>query len=168
MPPRRRSPWNIVLLAAGFVFVGLIWFFLCKYIIYLFQDPHTPFKDVASGHDTQMIFIVIPLFLPAVAWGLLCANALPWLIPPARRALEKEGKETDRSFKKTSTPLLIAAIILTLICVPVAVFSASRITVRPGPEEPRHDTRSRQKVVEQGGTPWAEPTTEPSVEPSTE
>ena len=127
---RRKSPWNILLFMVGFICIGLIWFYLSKHIIYLFQSPTASFKDISDKNNVQMIFITIPLFFPSIAWGYLCANILMWLVPPARKRFNKEAKGHKKcSFKEATGGLFKAAVILSIICIPIAIFASSKIKI---------------------------------------
>ena len=125
---RRQSPWNLLLFVFGFSFIGLIAVQLNKWIIYLFQTPGTPFPTIARGHDKELIFITIPVFLTAIPWGFMAANILIWLIPPARKVLEQEAEGHRRcSFKEAMRDLFKFALITALICIPIAIFASSKI-----------------------------------------
>ena len=125
---RRKSPWNILLLVFSFSSIGFIAFHLSKFIIYLFQAQRTPFPVIAKGHDIELIFITIPSFITALPWGLMAGNILIWLIPPARKALDKEAQgHKGCSFKESMAVLLKIALAVSLICIPIAIFASSRI-----------------------------------------
>ena len=125
---RRKSLWNVLLFVFAFLSIGFITFYSSKYIIYLFQSATTPFSTIAQKHDIQLIFITLPLFLVSIPWGLMLGNILIWLIPPARRTLDKEAEGYKGcSFEESMRNLFKMALIMPVILIPIAIFASSRI-----------------------------------------
>jgi len=125
---RRRSPWNLLLFLVVAVMVGLIWFSGCRFILYLPHGSAVRFSEISRGHDLQMIFVVIPLFFPSIAWGMIVANTILWTIPPARRAFDREAHgHKGCSFSEAMSGLLKFALIATVIAVPIALIASYRI-----------------------------------------
>ena len=125
---RRKSLWNVPLFVLAFLYVGFITFYSSKYIVYLFQSATTPFSAIAQKNDIQLIFVTVPLFLVSIPWGLMLGNILIWLIPPARRTLDKEAQGYKGcSFKESMRNLLKIALIMSVILIPIAVFASSKI-----------------------------------------
>jgi hypothetical protein len=127
---RCKSPWNILVLLSGFVSIGVITNYLSRFIIYMFQSPEIQFSVISKGNDIELIWIVIPVFLTAIPWGLMLGNIFAWIIPPARRVLDKEAEgHKGCSFKKSMSGLFKMALIISLICIPIAIFASSKIRI---------------------------------------
>jgi len=68
------------------------------------------------------------IFFPSVAWGMIIANTIMWMIPAARRTFEREADgHKGCSFSKTMSGLLKFGLISTVITVPIALFASYRI-----------------------------------------
>jgi hypothetical protein len=75
-----------------------------------------------------MIFVTIPLFFPSIAWGMIIANTIMWMIPAARRTFEREAAgHKDCSFSESMSGLLKFGLIATVITVPIAFFASYQI-----------------------------------------
>jgi hypothetical protein len=114
---RRRSPWDLLLIPAFVASLGLLWWFFVALLLvahgnlYLGQDLASTPRGVGP-----ILTTVSPLFA-AIPLGMLFANALVWLIPPARRALEREALAPRASFQTTQGCLLRG----TTLMVPIAL-----------------------------------------------
>jgi len=125
---RRKSLWNVLLFVFAFLSIGFITFYSSKYIIYLFQPDTTPFSAIGQKNDIQLIFIIVPLFLVSIPWGLMLGNILIWLIPPARRTLDREAQGYKGcSFNESMRGLCKIASIMSVIFIPIAIFASSKI-----------------------------------------
>jgi hypothetical protein len=110
------------------VMAGLVWFNACRFILYLPHNSAVPFAEIAEGHDLQMIFVIIPLFFPSMAWGMIFANVIMWMLPSARRTFEREAHGYEGcSFSEAMSGLLKFALIATVIAVPIALIASYRI-----------------------------------------
>jgi hypothetical protein len=125
---RRRSPWNLLLFLVVAVMIGLVWFNACRFILYLPHNSAVPFAEIAKGHDLQMIFVMISLFFPSIAWGMIFANAIMWMLPSARRTFEREAQgHKGCSFFEAMSGLMKFALTATVIAVPIALIASYRI-----------------------------------------
>jgi hypothetical protein len=125
---RRKSPWNIVLAIVAVVAIGLVYCLVVAAVIYLPHPPDTTFRQISNGHDIQMILITLPLFFPSIAWGMVLANLLMWLIPPARATLDREAEGYKGcAFRELMSGLMKFAVIATVIAVPIALIASYRI-----------------------------------------
>jgi hypothetical protein len=125
---RRRSPWNLLLFPVVAVMVGLVWFNACRFILYLPHSSPVPLREISKGNDLQMIFVIIPLFFPSIAWGMIFANTIMWMLPPARRTFEREAHgHKGCSFFEATSGLLKFALIATVIAVPISLIASYRI-----------------------------------------
>lgn len=125
---RRKSPWNIMLAIFAVVAIGFLYCLFCTAIIYLPHPPGTTFRQVANGHDIQMILITVPLLFPSIGWGMILANLFMWLIPPARATFDLEAVGYKGcSFRESMSGLMKFAVIATVIAVPVALIASYRI-----------------------------------------
>lgn len=125
---RRKSPWNLVLAFVVIAMIGFVWFNSCKVILYLPHDSTISFREIARGHDVQMIFVTIPLFFASIAWGMIIANCMMWMVPAARRTFEREAQgRKGCSFAEAMPRLLKFAILLSVITIPIAIFASYNI-----------------------------------------
>jgi hypothetical protein len=115
---RRRSPWNLILIPAFVASLGLLWWFFVALLL-------VAHRNLYSGQDLYskprgigpILTAVSPLFA-AIPLAMLFGNALVWLIPPARRALEREATLVPRaSFQTTQGCLLRGSTLM----VPIAL-----------------------------------------------
>ena len=97
---KQKSPWDLVCLVVGFVWLGVFWYalFQVAWMLHVLLYPEhaglrkefwcegIPFRMFLSS-----FLMLMPLFVPAAVAGFLSANCLMWLIPPARRAMETEA-----------------------------------------------------------------------------
>jgi hypothetical protein len=112
----RKSPWDLlgmvvavlIMLPAGY---GL---WLCGWQLHLlFYPAHADhvrefWHAGISGRAFMSSFLLaMPLFIPAIVFGLAISNFLMWLIPPARRALNAEAAgDTEMTFRGANLGLL--------------------------------------------------------------
>jgi hypothetical protein len=108
--------------------IGLVWYSAFKFILYLPYNSPVPFREIAKGHDLEMIFVATPLFFPSIAWGMIFANIVMWTLPRARRTFKTEAQgHKGCSFSETMSRLLKFALISTVIAVPIALIASYRI-----------------------------------------
>jgi hypothetical protein len=130
---RRRSPWNLILIPFGlggwlgtwYLLFRLVWnFHHWLYPQHLFSDFWREGIPFASFVPSFLM-----LFAPAVAAlcvGLMIANCIVLLIPPARRALDAEAVGYPGTGFKEATRALFGLLKWALpIGMAVAMFAAS-------------------------------------------
>lgn len=97
---RRKSLWHLPKILVSFIFLGAIWYFLFKGLweIHLFVYPvHAGHlgefwqKNISFRSFLSSFLLVLPLFLPAMGASFILANLIFWLIPPARKAFQREA-----------------------------------------------------------------------------
>ena len=122
---RRRSPWNLLLLLVTVLATGAAWWLLFRAVA-LVQRAVAPAKvfGVNMSHPGE-ILMVVPPFFPAVAIGMLLANAILWCISPARRALERESKGfPGTDFAAAMKQVGLAGLVLLAIAIPLSILGA--------------------------------------------
>lgn len=127
---RRRSPWNLVLIpltlagwfGAWYVLFRVVWAF------HVTLYPQHAFRDFWPKGISFTSFVLSFLMLFAVApgamiVGFIFANGLTWLIPPARRVLDREAvgypgtgfREATGALLKLAVWIVPAGLIIALI-----------------------------------------------------
>lgn len=125
---RRRSAWNW-LLPALFLPLWLGFLGLC---VEAASQLHVLMHPGAAGHmaafwrgglDGPRLLILIPLLIATLAPALMLANFLIYRIPPARRALQQEGRGHAGADYDSSQRTLFrfGVIIAALAAIPVAI-----------------------------------------------
>jgi hypothetical protein len=113
---RRKSAWNILLFPLVFA-LGAVAYWILIEAVWRLRGALVPAEDRSLGEmlhgscDGVSIFLmmVAPLFA-ALPIGMLAANALVWCVPPARRALDREGEgHWHASFAESQRDLLVIA-----------------------------------------------------------
>ena len=97
---KRKSPWNLLCVLLGFALALLAWYYLFQAAWWLHVErypAHAGLKrefwraGISVRAFISSFLLLMPLAVPAIVGGLLSANLLVWLIPPARRAMEHEA-----------------------------------------------------------------------------
>ncbi len=106
---RRKSRWNLLLLAFAVVGVAASW-----PLIVLLLDKYRAslaLPGLCLGGSTRLgnIRMHVSPGLPSIALGFILANLLIWCIPPARTALENEAKGFPGTDFRSSNVALIRA-----------------------------------------------------------
>ncbi len=118
---RRKSPWNLLLLAgialgwAG-VYLGLFWL-LDRLQQWQLADGAFLFQQSHAGE----LILHLPLAVAALPLGMLVANAIFWCIPPARQSFEREAEGCEgASFRPTMWLLLGVSAVGLVLCLPIS------------------------------------------------
>jgi hypothetical protein len=124
---RRKSAWNLLLpLAAIPLWIGFAWLLVTgAWAAHLALHPGLVgvarhFPAVVTAASALMLF---PSFFAAVCPALVVSNFLVYLIPPARRAMDKEDRgfsgvdyvSSQSALIKVGAFILAAAVVLGLI-----------------------------------------------------
>src|SRR5215472_13003491 len=123
---RRRSKWNLLLAAFTVISIGLTWYFLALLLIALRNlfFPDEAFL-VNGTHLGNIVVHVLPFF-PSLGIGLMIANLCVWLVPPARRALDREASGSrDGGFKASNLALMNGTGAIGAITLPLAILGAT-------------------------------------------
>ena len=111
---RRKSAWNLILIpSALFGWLGS-WYgsFRIVWAFHLILYPQHSFHDFWQEGISFASFVpsFLMLFAPvpaSICVGLLFANCVAWLIPPARRTLDAEAQGyKGTSFRESTEALL--------------------------------------------------------------
>ncbi|MDR3456588.1 MAG: hypothetical protein P4N60_04025 [Verrucomicrobiae bacterium] len=104
---RRKSRWNLLLLPAVILGIGSVVFFIVRLAdIYLGYRGCPPLFSPDTPEWKQIVVVCGALFV-SMPVGMVLANVLVWLIPPARRALNAEAKGRSGTDYRTSQRHLI-------------------------------------------------------------
>jgi hypothetical protein len=96
---RRKSAWNLILvppallgwLGCWCVFFRIVWaFHQLLYPQHAFHDFWQ--RGVGSASFVPSFLMVFALFPASICMGLIFANCVTWLVPPARRTLDAEAE----------------------------------------------------------------------------
>jgi hypothetical protein len=135
---RRKSPWNLVGMLVALPVMGLAW-----YGLWLFAwQLHLLFYPAHAGHVREFwragisgralissFLMLMPLFVPAIAVGLLLSNCLMWLIPPARRAMEAEAAgDEEMTFRGANRGLVKVGAIASVVALLLALIGAATLS----------------------------------------
>jgi len=93
---RRRSAWNLLLIPAVLLPLGLLVSGLVLVLQFLHQARY-PAQALASASGFGPIFTTIGALLAAIPLSLLIGNRLVWLIIPTRRVLEHEATAVPKT-----------------------------------------------------------------------
>jgi len=109
----RKSNWHALKLILMPIIVGYVCLLYQPIaILYDFISPaHSgvgPFNYKGSGIIVFLqVWIGFSLFIPSTMLGLLTMNAICWIIPPARRAFNKEAEQDPSlTFENANKSLL--------------------------------------------------------------
>ena len=89
---RRQSPWNLLLIPLVFGASGLVCFASVRGVLLLSALLASEPSSFAMRSEPVKTWIVVPLLITAFPLGMIVANFLIHLLPPARRALDREAK----------------------------------------------------------------------------
>ncbi len=93
---RRRSAWNLLLVPAVLLPLGLLVWGLVL-VLQLLHQARYPAQALASASGFGPIFTTIGALLAAIPLSLLIGNRLVWLIIPTRRVLEHEATAVPKT-----------------------------------------------------------------------
>jgi hypothetical protein len=116
---RRQSPWNLLLAPAT-----LTWFAVLSYALLRGLDgvrAETRLLSLSFSGSLVVAGIAVAVLMPA----FLMANLSVWLIPPARRAMDREAREhPGAGFRESSLGLLKAALVTVPLGIAIALAGA--------------------------------------------
>lgn len=122
---RRRSPWNLVLLAIAALGIAGSWFGIAVLWRAYRQSLFPADAFLSSGTRFGDILMYVPPCFPSIALGLLVANLLLWCIPPARLPLSNQAAVSPRAdFRSSNAVLMKALIILMVFTLPICFLGA--------------------------------------------
>src|SRR5690348_17337940 len=120
-----KTIWDFIFMPIGFGAVGAFWYAFVKLFLWfhLLVYPGDATRLDATANTPMAIatglMFIAPVF-SAIPLGFLTSNVLMWLIPPARRASEKNAEGVKwASFHEAQVVLLKIALVL----VPLGVVS---------------------------------------------
>ena len=123
---RRKSPWNLVCVLVAFGLAAFFWYALFQAAwglhVQLYPE-HSVLKKEFWGRGISFrafipsFLMLMPLGIIAIVAGMISANCLVWLIPPARRAMEGEAAgDREMTFAGSNAGLLKWGGLLSAIC----------------------------------------------------
>jgi hypothetical protein len=114
---RRRSPWNLLLVAAVLVPVATIWAVSVLGAEALHRGIY-PTQSLKSGEGIGAILATVSPFFGAIPLGLIIGNFLVWLVPSARKTLDAEASAVSGTDFWSSQETLM---IITLVLIPISL-----------------------------------------------
>jgi hypothetical protein len=120
---RRKSPWNLVLLAFAILGIGSSWMAFARLFGEYRRSLIPADAFLSSGTRFGNILMYVAPALPSIAIGFIVANLIIWCIRPARAALEHEDKQfpgtdfksSNQGLLKLLVPLAVAALTLAFL-----------------------------------------------------
>ncbi len=135
---RRKSPWNLVLIPLGLGGIGGAFYGLFQVmwrihtLLYPGHAGHVREfwgAGIGTGAFVSSFLLAVPLFFAAIPIGMLLANLVAWLIPPARRAFAREaGGVEGASFRQAMGELGKVALLIVPICLLLSGIGAATLT----------------------------------------
>jgi hypothetical protein len=133
----RRSPWHLILIPLFFGIAAAITYVLFQIMwrIHVAIYPEhvdrlTEFwgKGISFSAFVSSFLLVVPLFLAALPISMMIANAVIWLIPPARRALNKKAEGVKwASFAEAMRGLWIVSGVVVPSCLLLSFIGAATL-----------------------------------------
>lgn len=120
---RRKSAWNLLLLPAVIVPLGVMWWLSVVGAAKLHRVVHPQIEFILLPHTVGAIFMAIGPFFAWLAPAMIIGNFITSMICPARRALEAEAatvsggdfRSANRGLLKSAVILAPAGILVTLL-----------------------------------------------------
>ena len=97
---RRKSRWNLLLLAFAVVGVAASWILIILLLEKYRASLALPGSLLRGSTRFGNILMHVSAGLPSIALGFILANLLIWCIPPARSALANEAEGFPGSLLK--------------------------------------------------------------------
>jgi hypothetical protein len=121
---RRKSPWNLLLLLALPLWIGLLveGIKLARTVALLLLHGRAIPADLIWPSAIAPFFVYFPMLIATMLTSMLLINyAVYLLVPPARRAMDAEDKAVPGTEYATQQPLMVR---LTAIILPIAFLLA--------------------------------------------
>jgi hypothetical protein len=114
----RRSPWNLLLIPAFVASLGLLWWLFVALLLVAHRNLYLGQDLANTPRGVGPILTTVSPLLAAIPLAMLFGNAVVWLVPPARRAMERQATLVPgTSFQTTQSCLLRGSTLL----VPIAL-----------------------------------------------
>ena len=125
---RRKSPWNLLLLAFGlslWVAIGLFLGWGATVLHEIFQPASGPL--FASGPlRLNTALVLFPSIFVSICPAMLLTNWLVYLIPPARRAMDSEDRgHRGVDYSSSQRALSKLGFLISLVCLPLILVGVS-------------------------------------------
>lgn len=134
---RRRSPWNLILIPlvlGGVAGTSYVLFRTMWYVHTAIYPTHAGRlaefwgKNISFGSFVSSFLLSVPLFFAALPLGMIVANLVAWLIPPARRTFAREAEGVvGASFAEATSDLWKLASILVPVCLVLSCIGAATL-----------------------------------------
>jgi hypothetical protein len=130
----RRSPWDAVEFLLALPLVLLFWYLFFQAV----WELHVHFYPSDAGNENEFwrqgafvssFLMTAPLIFPALTAAFLVSNLVMWLIPPARRAMDREAIDREMTFRGANLGLIKWGGIASSICFLLSLIGAA--TLRP-------------------------------------
>ena len=117
---RRKSPWNLLLIPTFATACGFLWWSFARLVERLHQSIY-PSESITHATGAGAIVASVAPFFAAIPLAFIVANAMIWLVPPARRALNHEAQgHPGTTFRQSQQQLLAISKLLVPIALTIA------------------------------------------------
>lgn len=134
---RRRSLWNLVLIPFVFGGAALVTIALFQVMwhihVTIYPDHVNQLREfwgegVSAASFISSLLLLLPLMIASFPISMLITNSVVWLIPPARRALDKEAEGVKwASFRESMQGLWSITRILVPVCLLLSLVGAATL-----------------------------------------
>lgn len=128
---KKKSPWNLLCVLVGFGLAMLAWYYLFQAAWWLHVEcypEHAALKKefwrqgISARAFMSSFLMLMPLGVPALVTGFLSGNLIIWLIPAARRAMEREAAgNREMTFAGSNAGLVKWGGIASAVCVTLCI-----------------------------------------------
>jgi hypothetical protein len=123
---RRKSKWNLLLIAFAVAGTALSWYGLVKPLLSLRSRFFPNDAFLMNGTRLGNIVLYVAPFFPSICVGILVANFAVWIIPPARRALNEEARgDAGTDFKSSNLAVAKLLVFISILTLPIAAVGAT-------------------------------------------
>lgn len=120
---RRKSPWNLLLIAAVVGSWLLVWYVSAKIFGQIVRHVRPELQFVLLPDSGGSILMAFGLFFASLPFSMVVGNLVVAIVPPARRALDREAANvpgtdlvsSNRSVLKVAAFLTPAGLLIALI-----------------------------------------------------
>lgn len=86
-------------------------------------------KNISLSSFISSFLLLVPLFFASLSIGMIIANGIAWLIPPARRTFAREAEGVvGASFPDAISELWKAALIIVPVCLILSCIGAATLS----------------------------------------
>lgn len=135
---KRKSLWNLTCVLTGFVITLFAWYYLFQgaWLLHVnFFPAHASLKKefwgagISGRAFVSSFLMLMPLGVPAMIAEFLSANLIFWVIPPARRVIEREAAgDHQMTFAGSNAGLIKWGGLASAICVLLSIVGVATLS----------------------------------------